>query len=75
MEEKDLLKEMAAKWPSSIVARRKVGEFTGGVISEKSMANLDCLGQGPSNRIKIGKIVAYPVKDFIAWLVERFQRV
>jgi hypothetical protein len=74
MEEKDLLKEMAAKWPSGIVARRKVGEFTGGVISEKSMANLDCLGLGPP-RIKIGKIVAYPVKDFIAWLVERFQRV
>ncbi len=63
--------ELLQKWPSSFVARDKVPEFTGGCISSGRMANLDCLGEGPSQRIRIGRKVCYPVGPFVDWLIER----
>ena len=62
---------LAARWPSPFVAREKVGEFTGGIITPKSMANLDCIGEGPAGRIICGRKVAYPVIEFITWLESR----
>jgi len=64
------LGHLATKWPSTIVARRKIKEFTGGILSEKYIANLDSLGQGPP-RIRIGRQVAYPVDSLISWLEKR----
>lgn len=58
-------------WPSSVVARTSVREFTGGTIHEKVLANEDCNGTGPKNRFRIGRKVVYPVRDFIAWLEAR----
>ncbi len=65
------LSHLANKWPSSVVAREKVGEFTGGIISPKTMANLDATGEGPKGRITVGRKVAYPVDLLIAWLESR----
>lgn len=62
---------MAARWRSPFVAREKIGEFTGGIITPKSMANLDCNGEGPNGRIICGRKVAYPVVELIAWLESR----
>lgn len=64
------LSHLAIKWPSSIVARRKMLDFTGGIMSEKYIANLDSLGNGPP-RLKIGRQVAYPVDTLISWLETR----
>lgn len=64
------LSHLADKWPSSIVARQKIGEFTGGLISEKTVANMDCLGQGPP-RVRIGRKIGYPVPSLISWLESR----
>lgn len=64
------LRHLAKKWPSSIVARKNIREFTGGILSEKYMANLDSLGQGPP-KIRIGRQVAYPIDDLIKWLEKR----
>ena len=66
------LSHLAAKWPSSIVSRRKVSDFSGGILSEKYLANLDSLGEGPP-RIKIGRQVAYPVSTLITWLENRVE--
>jgi hypothetical protein len=66
------LSHLANKWPSSIVARRKVSDFTGGILSEKYLANLDSLGEGPPS-IKIGRQRAYPVDTFILWLESRME--
>lgn len=65
------LSSLAQKWPSSIVAREQVSSFTGGVISSSYIANMDCQGAGPKGRIRIGRKVAYPVDDLIAWLEKR----
>jgi len=67
----DLFRKMAASWPSAIVGRTEISRFTGGVISEKSLANLDSKGLGPRGRIRIGRKIAYPVASILAWLESR----
>lgn len=68
-------KKMAEKWPSSVVAREKVGEFTGGLLNPRTLANLDSLGRGPAGRIRFGRKVAYDVNSLIAWLESRTERL
>lgn len=65
---KDIFTEMAARWPSSAVARAEVKKFTGGGISPKSIANSDSRGEGPDGRFFIGRRVCYPVNSLIEWL-------
>jgi len=67
----NIFQEMADKWPSAFVARTEVERFTGGIISEKYLANLDSAGKGPAGRVRIGRKIAYPVREFIAWLESR----
>lgn len=64
---------MAERWPSSLVARDRISDFTGGLISPGRMANLDSQGAGPRNRIRVGRKVAYPVTDLVEWLTQRAQ--
>jgi hypothetical protein len=66
---------MAEKWPSSYVARKKISELTGGIISPKYLANLDCAGKGPSKRIRIGGQIAYEIHALIEWLSSRSKTV
>jgi len=58
------------KWPSAVVARSQVGQFSGGVLTPKYMANLDSIGVGPE-RIRIGRKVVYPVHSLVKWLKSR----
>ena len=67
-EDFNLLKK---SWPSTLVARSEVGRFTGGVISPRYCANLDSLGLGCKERIRIGRKVCYPVSAFVAWLEKK----
>lgn len=46
-------------------------ELTG--YSGRTMANFDCLGQGPAKRILLGNTVAYERESLIAWLEARSQ--
>lgn len=66
---------MADKWPSAFVARTESEKFTGGMIGEKYMANLDSAGKGPSGRIRCGRKVVYPVNEFIKWLEARSELI
>ena len=65
------LQFLAAKWPSEVIVRKNVGTFTNGAMTPKTQANLDSLGQGPPERIRIGRQVAYPVDAYIRWLESR----
>jgi len=67
-----IFKNLASKWPSAIVARSEIGNFSGGVLSARYMANLDCRNEGPP-RVRIGGKVAYPVEDLIQWMESRAQ--
>ena len=44
-------------------------ELTG--YSGRTLANFDCLGQGPEKRIMLGNTVAYERESLVTWLEER----
>jgi phage terminase Nu1 subunit (DNA packaging protein) len=67
--------KMADKWRSPYVSRDKVAELTGGILHPRTMANLDCKGQGPPGRIRIGRKVAYDVDALCKWLASRAEEV
>lgn len=75
MENKNVFQSMADRWPSSFVARTEVERFTGGIISEKYLANLDSQGRGPAGRVRCGRKIAYPVATLVKWLESRLQAV
>lgn len=68
-----IFQALADKWPSAFVARTEAEKFTGGLIGEKYMANLDSAGKGPAGRIRCGRKIVYPVNEFIKWLESRSQ--
>jgi hypothetical protein len=69
-----IFKEMAENWPSQIVARTEIKDFTGGAISEKYIANLDSIGKGPP-RFRLGRKVVYKTADLAAWLKSRSEPI
>ncbi len=68
-----LLAQMRQKWPSAAVARSQVGDFSGGVLNPRTMANLDSLGQGPRERYSMGRTVFYPVDALLDLIRERVE--
>lgn len=60
-------------WRSEVVAREMVGEFSGGMIHPRTLANLDSQGLGPANRFTSGRKVCYFTDDLIEWLEERYE--
>jgi len=69
------LQELASKWPSSIVARTEIKNFTGGILTERYCANLDSKNIGIKGRIRIGRKVVYPVEAVIEFLESRSQEI
>ena len=67
------LSDLRAKWPSTIVVRRRVDEFSGGAISAKYLANLDSQGKGP-RRFRVGRQVCYRTSDLVEWLEGRTEK-
>ena len=68
---RDIWQEMKARWPSAIVTRQKSGQFSGGAVSPKFLANCDSLGIGVQGAFNIGRKVCYPVDSLIDWLRAR----
>ncbi len=66
---------MADQWPSPFVARQEVGKFTGGIVNPRTLANQDSLHLGPEGRIRVGRKIAYPVREFVKWLEARSVKV
>ena len=61
----DLAKELPL-----LIARDHVEKLLGGVISSKTLANLDSLGEGP-RRMRVGRKVVYKTEDLLEWLAQR----
>jgi hypothetical protein len=47
----------------------KLKEWTG--FSGRTLANMDCIGQGIAGRILLGRVVAYPKNELVKWLESR----
>ena len=54
------LNKLKQFWKSPIVPRDKIGGFSGGRINPRTLADLDCKGQGPPS-FRFGRKVAYDV--------------
>lgn len=67
----EIIDQMVARWPSPVVARKAIGEFTGGTVSQSTMANEDSLGRGVKGRFLLMNQVVYPVENLGAWLKTR----
>ena len=65
------LSALAEKWPSAVVERQQLKEFSGGALNARTMANHDSRGQGIKGRINMGRKVLYPVNEVIAWMEAR----
>ena len=65
-----LAEKLIASWPSPIVARTKVKEFSGGVLHPRTMANLDAQGEGPGKIVIAGR-VAYDRDGLARWIESR----
>lgn len=75
---KDQLAELFDSWEASLppaFGRTAVDQLFPGIISSKTLANLDSLGLGPKNRFKQGRKVFYLRKEFIDFLAERTERL
>lgn len=73
------VQDFLAKWPAPIVCRMEAGKATGGLISPKQLANLDCEGHGPPEALRLGADqrgkVAYPAKSFFEWVCSQLKPV
>ena len=69
MDHKVELSKLIPKLPP-LISRDHVEELLGGVISSKTLANLDSLGEGPK-RMRVGRKVAYLTEDLLGWLALR----
>jgi hypothetical protein len=66
-----IIDQMAERWPSPVVARKSISDFTGGVVSSKTAANEDSAGTGIEGRFLMLNQVVYPVENLVAWLKSR----
>ena len=62
------LDDLAAKWPSTVVARKALPKFTGGVLAAGSAANADSQGRGIPGKFTMCGQACYPVEAVVAWL-------
>ena len=65
---RDIFDQMADKWPSAVVARTEIANFTGGMVSSKYAANLDSLDVFCKDRVRMGRKVGYPVQSLVDWM-------
>ena len=63
----ETIDRMAAAWPSEFIARKKVAEFTGFLLTGKTVANYESQKKGPP-KVKCGRTSGYPKRPFVEWL-------
>ena len=69
MKNESVLFSIESKLPP-VIARDHVPKLLGGVISAKTLANLDSEGRGPK-RARVGRKVVYITADLLQWLETR----
>jgi hypothetical protein len=68
-------KELFKDWRSPYISRDQIYTVTGGVVTQKTLRNLDSMGEGIPGKTRVSfKKVMYPVESVIAWLEERARK-
>jgi hypothetical protein len=68
-----VIRSAAERWPSSIVSRAAIKEFSGGLYSPGYLANCDSQGTGPEGSFHVGRQKVYPVTKLVDWLIARIE--
>lgn len=66
--EDEFRKLLLSKLPPAI-ARKNVERQLGGIITPKTLANADSLGDGPLGAFQVGRSVVYPTESLVNWLI------
>ena len=69
----DMLQCLSKELPP-VFGRKAVESLMPGIISAKTLANLDSAGKGPEY-YKHGRVVMYERSSFLSWLSERIKKV
>lgn len=70
----DLIEKLRKELPVTF-SRQFISERLGGLLSTKTLANLDARQEGPANRMSIGRKIAYDRDNFLAWLEKRMKNM
>jgi hypothetical protein len=63
---------IARNWQGPVVPRKKIKEFMCGLLSPKTMANLDCDKVGPDGKDRFGRLIIYDKWKLVWWMFERY---
>ncbi len=66
----DLFETLEKELPA-LIARREVPRLCGGIVSQKTLANCDAMGTGPTERTIINGHVTYTRAALVVWLRSR----
>lgn len=72
MTEEQFIEMLVASWPAPFVARSETGKFTGGCVSPGTIANVESSDEKVPGRITVGRQIAYPTREYAAWLAKYF---
>jgi len=61
--------------PGPVISREVAARLSGGLVTAKTLANLDSQGLGPADRVRCGRKVGYPAECFSRWLANRLQPI
>jgi len=67
-------REFAALLISSlppVIARKEISHFLGGLLTCKTLANLDGAGLGPEVAYQVGRSVVYRTDALVGWIIRR----
>lgn len=71
MEQPDVFEQMVHKWPSTLVASTEVKQFSGGILTGKTLQNLLSLGEPGPESLKINNKRAFVAVSLADWLRNR----
>ena len=67
-----LLQGLRDKLPP-VFTRKTVCECMGGMLTPKTLANIDASGEGPTIRFTFGNRIGYEKENFMEWIQNRLQ--
>ena len=70
-----IIEEILSRCPGPVISRRQAAIVSGGMIGERSLANIDSdrEKEGPAERVRLGRRVGYTSRSFAEWLADRIE--
>lgn len=69
--EKKFVQTLLANLPT-VIARKEVTRFLGGIVAPQTLSNADAAGEGPEDAFRVGNSVVYRTESLVRWIVDHF---